>query len=213
MRSIPIYIIIALLFNLLANNVYSQQDNIPVLKFKVSGDNYVYYDSPVLKTLKFTVENLTSANKFKWQEIVNNSNLVKEIIFTSAEGAIQNGEFIFKKETDVLTFRSFLEELKIEFFYVNDNKVLTKTIIPISEAHDKTLNYVSRDYGFSADCNDTAKIDYYDFQIYYAQAKLQLMWGGNYPNSLFKGYVAKFTEILETTIVKRDLFLKKSNLK
>ena len=207
---------IVLLVSLLTENVFSQKEIFPILKFKAktNTNTYVFYDSPVLKTLRFNVENLTPEIKATWDEIVNKSNLVEKINITGEEGGMKTGEFIFKKETDILSFRSFLEELKIEYFYVNNNKVLTKTLIPLSEVHDKAGSFKFKDFTFTTACNDSTKIDYYDFQIYYAGTKLQYMWSsGNYIKYLFEGAIAKYTELLDKFTVKREQFLNKSDNK
>jgi hypothetical protein len=197
-----------LFVNVLTCNVYSQQKNFPIIKFQPKGDTYVYLDSPELKTIKFKVENLSAKNKILWEEMGSKNELFEKIIFTSEEGLVQNGVFVLKKGVDILSLKSFLDEYKIEYFYVNDNKVLTRTLLSASEAQEKATNFKFKNFTSNTEYNDTTKLDYYEFQVYYIESKIYYLWNNDYKKYLLDGTVTRYTDQLDRAIVRRDNFKK-----
>ncbi len=176
-----------------------------------SDSKYLFYQTTDLKKLNFTIENandemkrlLLSSNK-------NSSSLKKVILDKKDDGCHLVGTFVFRKNPDVKNFQEVLQNLNLKEFYVNDKKVLTRTLYTEEEAHNKAIGFVYKDEVFNTINNDTSRIEYYDFQIYYAQTKLVYMYGKNYPKYLYEGYVAKYTELMEKQEKAREEFLKRT---
>jgi len=213
MKKVLVTLCVVLITNILAINLKAQQEIIFSLKLNIVNNDYSFYDSTVLKTLNFKVQNLSSEKKNEWIEITKKSKIVEKMDFLYEKDAEQRGQLVFYKPTSILMLKQYIEELGLNVIYVYGKKVLTKTIIPISEVRSKAAGFKNKQNTFTTECNDTTKIEYYNFHINYAESKLQLMWEGNYPKYLFEGYISEYIELLEKTTLKRELFLKKSNNK
>jgi len=181
------------------------------LTIKWDKQEYLFYQTKDLKKLPFTIENSDENLKKSLFEVKKQaSNLKKVILDKKDDGCHLNGIFIFKKNPDVKSFKEILELLNIQEFYVNEKKILTKTLITEEEAHNKAIGFEYKDQVFNTIFNDTSRIEYYDFQIYYAKTKLIYMYGKNYPKYLYDGYVAKYTELLDKQEKEREEFLKRN---
>lgn len=132
------------------------------------------------------------------------------LIDSKDDGCHLNGIFVFKNNPDIKNFKEILEKLNLDEFYLNDQKILTRTLISEEEAHNRAIGFEYKDQTFNTIFNDTSRIEYYDFQIYYAKTKLVFMYGKNYPKYLYEGYVAKYTELLEKQEKAREVFLKRT---
>lgn len=211
MRRFLFTLIIIMIISAIANVLIAQKKVNLNLKFNIANNDYSFYESPMLKTLNFNVEYLTPDKKNEWIEITKRSKVVDKIDFLLLNDSSQGGQFTFKGPTSIIMLKQYFEELGLPIVLVNDKKVLTKTIITISEAQSKAAGFKNKNFTFTKECNDTTRMDYYDFQVYYAESKLQYMQTGNYPMYLFDGYVSKYTELFERGVVNREKFIKSLN--
>jgi len=199
-----LFLSVMVLFNLEAFNQAK-------LMIKWDKQEYLFYQSKDLKKLPLSIENANDDIKKSLVDVKNHvSNLKKVILDKKDDGCHLNGIFVFKKNPDVKDFKEILEQLNLQEFYVNDKKILTKTLITEEEAHNKAIGFEYKDQVFNTTFNDTSRIEYYDFQIYYAKTKLVYMYGKNYPKYLYDGYVAKYTELLDKQEKAREEFLKRT---
>ncbi len=172
-------------------------------------DSYLFYETKDLKKLSFYLENDTEEDISLLKNL--SSTLIKKITIhkDKADGKT-TGIIYFKANPTETDFKSILESLNINEFYVNNKKILTKSLIPDKEAKQKAMEFAYKDFLFDKIMNDTNRIEYYDFQIYYAQTKLSYMYANNYPKYLYEGYVSKFIELLEKQTAAREKFIQKS---
>lgn len=196
----------ALCFNAIAQNSVS-----PTLKFILNSKKVITKDIINIEKLNFTVENLSPEQKNKWKNTVLEHKFVKEIsIFDGVNTNIQNGELTFNSPNSFSDIRNLLESFELNEFYVSDVRILTKTFLNNDEALKKAMDFKFKDFTFNTNCNDSSLIDYYDFQVYYFETKIQHMWSSGYAKYLFDGTVTKFTEQLDRAINRREEF-KKNN--
>ncbi|MCX7861660.1 MAG: hypothetical protein N2449_01535 [Bacteroidales bacterium] len=180
------------------------------LKINWNSNEYLFYQTKKIKELPFTFENAND-DIVKVMNNLSNVGKLKKIKIPKNYNSCQlQGKFIFKETPNETDFRMILEHLNIHEFYVNDIKILTRTLISEKDAKDKAIAFEYKDMIFQSYFNDTSRIEYYDFQIYYAQTKLIYMYSQNYPKYLYQGYVTKFTEMLETKTKEREAFLQKT---
>lgn len=181
------------------------------LHIKWDKPRYLFYQTTELKKLPFTLENTNDELKKAFINLKIKNTVVKKVIFDkNDDGCHLNGVFIFKNNPDVKNFKEILDTLKLNEFYVNDKQILSKTLITEEEAHNKAIGFEYKDQVFNTIFNDTSRIEYYDFQIYYAKTKLVYMYGKNYPKYLYDGYVAKYTELLDKQEKARNEFIKRT---
>lgn len=181
------------------------------LKIQWNNPEYLFYQTTNIEELNFSIENMSDELKMQLLNLNKSIEALKKVsLDKNDDGCHINGIFVFKQNPDVKVFREIVKHLNLNEFYVNDKKVLTKTLITDEEAHNKAMGFVYKDQVFNTINNDTSRIEYYDFQIYYAQTKLVYMYGKNYPKYLYEGYVAKYTELLEKQEKARDEFLKRT---
>lgn len=201
-----IRVLILIYITLIVSNINIQKANGQTFEIIWSGDKFLFYDTKDLTKIDFTVRNLSTESAGLWNKTEND--IVKKITISKPDETLsQTGCILFKKSPDPSEAKSLLEQMGINEFIVNSKKIITKTIITEAEAHDLAMSFVFKDIPFTQACNDTTKIEHYDFQIYYAGSKLQYMWGKNYPKYLYDGYVAKYTELLENSKIRREKFI------
>jgi hypothetical protein len=203
---------IALLFVclLLGNMAFSQVK----LNIKWDKSQNLFYETSKLKKLPVTFENITNDFKTTLKKASKNGTVLKKIVLDkSNDGCHATGTFIFKKSPSEKEFKEVLESMNLQEFWVNNNRVLTKTLISVEEAHNKAMEFKFQDMTFNTTFNDSSRIEYYNFQVYYAGTKLQYMQGKNYPKYLYEGYIAKFTEQLEHYTQAREEFVKRHQKK
>lgn len=192
---------------LISSTLFSQTK----LKLNWNKSEYLFYQTRNIKKLPFVIENYNNELKKTFKELKNDINNLKKVTLDKNEdGCHLSGFFVFKKNPDVKNFKELLEKLNIQEFYVNDKKILTKTLITEEEAYNKAIGFEYRDQVFNTIFNDTSRIEYYDFQIYYAKTKLVYMYSKNYPKYLYDGYVAKYTELQDKQEKAREEFLKRT---
>lgn len=192
---------------LITSNVISQNVNGNYLEFNWNSQKYLFYETQDLKKLDFLAKNLSSETINSWKEI--KTDVVKRIKFLKSEDASTiKGVIIFKESPSAIQARDFLEQMGVKEFKVNNQRILTSVLINNKEIDDLKKNFKSNVGLFTNDCNDTTKIQYYDFQIKHAMGKLMYMWDGNYPKYLYDGYVTKYVELLEKSKISRERFLK-----
>lgn len=181
------------------------------LLIKWDKQEYLFYQTKDLKKLPFIIENSNNDIKKSLLEIKSQVDNVKKVILDHKDnGCYLNGIFVFKNNPNVKNFKEILEKLNLDEFYLNDQKILTRTLISEEEAHNRAIGFEYKDQTFNTIFNDTSRIEYYDFQIYYAKTKLVYMYGKNYPKYLYEGYVAKYTELLEKQEKAREEFIKRT---
>ncbi|MBI5539913.1 MAG: hypothetical protein HY951_07640 [Bacteroidia bacterium] len=202
---------IVLLVSLISFNLFAQETHSPTLKFILGTKKVITKDITNIEKLDFTVENLSSEVKNKWKNSVLEHKFVKELTITEIENSnIQNGELVLNIPNSFSDIRKLIESFKISEFYVGDVRILTKTFLNNDEALKKAMDFKFKDFTFNTNCNDSSLIDYYDFQVYYFETKIQHMWSSGYAKYLFDGTVTKFTEQLDRAIIRREEF-KKNN--
>lgn len=193
-----------LLFNL---KVFNQVK----LNIKWDKQEYLFYQTKNLIKLPFSIENSNNDIKKSLLDIKSQVSIIKKVLLdNNDDGCHLNGIFVFRNNPDVKNFKEILEKLNLNEFFLNDKKILTKTLISEEEAYNKAIGFEYKDQTFNTIFNDTSRIEYYDFQIYYAKTKLVYMYGKNYPKYLYDGYVAKYTELLEKQEKAREEFLKRT---
>ncbi|HOS85329.1 MAG TPA: hypothetical protein PK199_10470 [Bacteroidales bacterium] len=181
------------------------------LNIKWDKPEYLFYQTTELKKLPFTIENTNEDIKKAVINLKTNNTVVKKVILDKKDdGCHLNGIFVFRKNPDVKNFKEILETLNLNDFFVNGKQILTKTLITEEEAHNKAIGFEYKDQVFNTIFNDTSRIEYYDFQIYYAKTKLVYMYGKNFPKYLYDGYVAKYTELLDKQEKAREEFLNRT---
>lgn len=200
-----------LIANALCFNAIAQKSVSPTLKFILNSKKVITKDIINIEKLNFTVENLSPEQKNKWKNTVLEHKFVKEMsILDGVNTNIQNGELIFNSPNSFSDIRNLLESFELNEFYVSDVRILTKTFLNNDEAIKKAMDFKFKDFTFNTNCNDSSLIDYYDFQVYYFETKIQHMWSSGYAKYLFDGTVTKFTEQLDRAISRREEF-KKNN--
>ncbi len=194
---------------LISNCVFSQ------IKLNIAWDRSerLFYETPDLKKLPVTFENMNDEFKTIIKKSLKSGTLLKKVIFDNDDGCHTYATFIFKKSPSINDVKVILESLNIKEFYVNNNRVLTRTLISTEEAKDNAMQFKFKDMPFNSTFNDSTRIEYYDFQVYYAGTKLQYMQGKDYPKYLYEGYIAKFTEQLEHYTQAREAFIKRNQKK
>lgn len=192
------------IFMFAINTVFSQ------LKINWESSEWLFYETKKLKELAFSFEN-ADQNLIQQMKNIKDIGPLKKIKFPKQYDPCHFvATFCFKDNPTITDFKNILEHLHINEFYVNGQKVLTRTLITEKEAHKRAMAFEYKDMLFQSYFNDTSRIEYYDFQIYYAQTKLIYMYSHNYPKYLYEGYVAKFTELLETRTKQRESFLQRT---
>lgn len=180
------------------------------LKINWNSSEFLFYETKKLKELPFSFDN-ADHDLIQQMKNIKDVGQLKKIKFPKQFDPCHfTATFYFKDNPSITDFKNILEHLNINEFYVNGKKVLTRTLITQKEAKDKAIAFEYKDMLFQSYFNDTSRIEYYDFQIYYAQTKLVYMYGQNYPKYLYEGYVAKFTELLETRTKQRESFLQRT---
>ena len=181
-----------------------------VFKVKWNSDSFLFYNSVNITQLDFFVKDLPVEILSSWQKI--NNECVKEISVSEYnEPGVLQGTIYLKKSPTIQEAKQLFEQMGISEFFVKKNRILTKNLITEAEARELALEYELKEFPFTTDCNDTTKINYYDYQLFYASSKLKLMWENNYPKYLYDGYVSKFTELLENAKYRRENFIKNKN--
>jgi hypothetical protein len=193
------------------NTVFAQQKSEPVVSIQWNNTNYLFYNTPDIKKLDFTVTGISEEMKESWIETAKKSSVLSKIEFSNTVKNSSTGIFIFSGNIDEKKVQQIFEELGIHVFYVNDKKIITETLITIKEAQEKAMSFVIQGSPAQPGYNDSNRIEYYNFQMYYFESKLQYMWANNYVHDLYEGYVAKMTEQLNLMTLKRDNFLKRNN--
>jgi hypothetical protein len=199
---------IIMIISVLSIQLKAQQEVIFSLKLDLLDQSYTFYDSAVLKTLNFKVQNLTSEKKTEWLEITRKSKIVEKMDFLYEKDAEQRGQLVFYKPTSLLMLKQYIADLGMNCFYVYGKKVLLESLITIKEAQNKAAGFVIDNNPAPNGYNDSTKIEYYNFQIYYAESKLQNLWANDYLKNLFEGNVAKLTDQVNKIKSKRELFIK-----
>jgi len=194
-----------------SNTVFAQQKSEPVLKIQWDNTNYLFYNTPDIKKLDFTVTDISDELKESWVETAKKSSVLSKMEFSKTVKNSCSGIFIFSGNIDEKKVQQIFKELGISAFYVNDKKVLTETLITIKEAQEKAMSFVIQGTPAQPGYNDSNRIEYYNFQMYYFESKLQYMWANNYVHDLYEGYVAKMTDQLNLMTLKRNNFLKRNN--
>lgn len=171
---------------------------------------FLFYETQNIKKLPFILENSDLNFIEKLKSTKNIESLKKVTIKKIKDPCKVEGFLHFSKDPTPDDFRNILINLNLHEFYVNNTKILTKTLISEEEAKKKAMAFEYQDMLFQSYFNDTSRIEYYDFQIYYAQTKLVYMYAKNYPKYLYEGYVTKFTELLDDKTKARELFLQRN---
>lgn len=171
---------------------------------------FLFYETQNIKKLPFILENSDLNFIEKLKSTKNIESLKKVTIKKIKDTCKLEGIFHFSKNPTPDDFRNLLINLNLHEFYVNHTKILTKTLISEEEAKKEAMNFEYKDMLFQSYFNDTSRIEYYDFQIYFAKTKLVYMYAKNYPKYLYEGYVAKYTELLDEKTNARELFLQRN---
>lgn len=206
MKNIISVLVILVLVSVINLYVNAQKTFMPILKVNSQAENN---ESNGKRRIFFTVENLSPELKVQWQNSAKEHVFISKMKLTESKNSnIQNGEIILISTFTLDDIKKLIEGFGLPEFYFGDIKILTKTVFSDEVAKKKAMDYVFKDYHFTKECNDSTLIDYYDFQIYYLTAKIQLMWSNNYSKYLFDGNVTKYTENLDKMIIRRENFIK-----
>ncbi len=191
----------------IGDNCFAQKTSAPILKFNLESKKIINTDVRDIEKMVFTVENLSSDLKIQWQKSVLEHEIVKKLSFTDYDNSgIQKGELLLTKPNSLSDIRNIFNGFGLKEFYVGDVRILIKTVLNNEEAQKKAMDYVFKEFVFTKECNDTTLIDYYNFQVYYFETKIQFMWSNNYAKYLFDGTVTTFTENLDKMISRRENF-------
>lgn len=115
----------------------------------------------------------------------------------------------FKNPLTVEASRKFFFDLKLKEVYTPANKkIYTEDLLSLNEIEMKK-NKVLENYQVTEKSGNPAYIDYYNFNIYNIEAKMQSLYFNNYPENLFNGNVAMMKDKLRKALEERNEFVQR----
>lgn len=177
---------------------------LPELNF-ITSQSIPFYDNKVSSLQMEIINNLGGYSEHLFKKISDNSLVanikkVKENVF----------EIFFYEPIDVNKFKVFIEYLGLKYFFINNNKIYTEDLLSKEEIEKKKNNIIDS-YSYTSEINNPNSIEYYNFNIYNIDAKLQSLYSNNYPYHLLNGNVAKLRERKEYFLNERSKFLNNKN--
>lgn len=111
----------------------------------------------------------------------------------------------FQNPITIQFIRQFFTELKLKEIYTpNYKKIYVEDLLTTEEIEAK--KFVHQNYYFTEKSANPNYIDYYNFNIYNIEAKLQSLYFNNYQENLFNGNVAMMKDKLRKALEERNEF-------
>lgn len=192
----------AILIFLLSFSMNAQKQN-PQVVVKLSSD---FYDVQH-KTLLLHIENATEGYL---DYFVSNLKKINGIsgFKQSKENHFDYFLIEFQNPISIPFLRQFFTELKLKEIYTPTlKKIYIEDLLTKQEIEDKkyTLEY----YQVTEKSGNPDYIDYYNFNVYNIEAKLQSLYFNNYQENLFNGNVAMMKDKLRKALEERNEFIQR----
>ena len=159
------------------------------------------------KTLRLHVENATDGYL---DYFISNLKKIDGISEFKHSKDNQSDYFLieFQNPLKIHFIRQFFTELKLKEIYTPTlKKIYIEDLLTKQEIEDK--KYTLKYYQVTEKSGDPDIIDYYNFNIYNIEAKIQSLYFNNYIKNLFNGNVAMMKDKLRNALEERNKFIQR----
>jgi hypothetical protein len=106
---------------------------------------------------------------------------------------------VIELTNNIVEFRKYLETNDIKYIYADGLKIRSSNIITQEEANKLSSTIIDTPpMLFKTEYNDSTKVGYYQFNLYYYKTKLYVSMD-NYSDHLLNGYIDLFQNRIEET--------------
>lgn len=196
-------IILPLLF--ISISVFSQKTE-PKIIIKTSNEKNIFYDEQPNVLFLSIEQGNDGYNDYMYNKL-NALSLVKKVE-KKKKDALNYFSIEFNQPLTVESAKMFFQSMSIKCFYTTLMKKIYVEDLLTEEEILSRKNTKMQYFQTNEKCGDPQYIDYYNYNIFNIEAKMQSMYNNDYIKNLFNGNVADLRDRYKNALQKRNEFIK-----